>query len=140
MVKGAHGVKQPDAEGGLKMAALPTASHVGKTARSVSGNEGTEFFGYFINSLFPGDPFETVGRSFEWVEETISMMVVVRDVEPFAAGIAFTAGVFPVGPDPGNAVVFDQYLEPAVLGAQHTRCLQPPVHSPCPFLCSWKRS
>jgi hypothetical protein len=76
-----------------------------------------ELEGDLINGLIPWDPLEAVADPFQWIFEAIGIMLVVRNIHPFAACVSFAFHIGLVGFHFDDPVVFDFQLQTTVLGA-----------------------
>jgi len=124
---------EPYAEGRLEMAALPAAAHIGERARAITADDAFQASRDFINSLIPGNPFKCVPDPFQGVFQAVGIVLVVCNVEPLAAAVAFASDIGLVRPNLDDAVVFHFRFEPAVLRAEDTAGLVNCTHE-TPFL------
>ena len=91
-------------------------------------DQHTHFIGDFFYGLVPRDLFEPVSHLFQGMCEAVFGVLMIADIQPFAAGIAQASGVALVRLDLNHPIVFHQHFQPAVLGTQYTPCFMPLAH------------
>ncbi len=120
--------QQRPAEESFQVGPLATAAHVGVRARPMGIQDRPELLRDLVDGLIPGDPLEVVPNPLQRMEEPLAVVLVVVYVPSLAADVALAAKVLLARPNLDHPVVLYLDLEPAVLGAQHTRGLQPFRH------------
>jgi hypothetical protein len=86
---------------------------------------GGEFFGYLLNSLFPGYFLKSVSHLFEGMHKAVGMVLMIDDVQSLTAGVTLRAGIVLISTNFNYMIVLDSNLKPTEICSQHTRCFFP---------------
>jgi hypothetical protein len=62
------------------------------------------------------------------MRQSLVVMLMVNDIEPFAANVALAARIVLVRPNFCHPIIFNQDFKPAVLGTQDTPGFMPFAH------------
>lgn len=73
-----------------------------------------------IHGLVPGDALKLASHTFQGILKPICVVLVVRDVQPFAADVALASCVLFIPLDLDDAVALDLHFKAAVLGTKDT--------------------
>jgi hypothetical protein len=94
----------------------------------VFNQKGLQPGGDFVQRLLPGNGLIIVAHPLEGPGQPVGGILVVKDVETFAAGISSAARVGLVRPHLFHAAFFHEHLQAAVLGAQYASGLESLSH------------
>jgi hypothetical protein len=120
MIVGTEPPEQPETKARLKMAGLAAAAHVGKGSGAMFANNILEFFCDLIDGLRPGNPLKLIAHPLQRVFQTVGVVLMISDIHPFPADIAFTAGIGLISFYFDNPVVLNLHRQTTVLGAEDT--------------------
>ena len=82
----------------------------------------------FFNGLVPGNFFKLVPDLFQRMSESVGVVLIVLDVQPLAADIAFAARIVLVPLDFSYTVVLYADFQSAYVASQYTGCFFPIGH------------
>jgi hypothetical protein len=100
------------------VASLSAAAHIGKGLGTVLLDDSLELCSDLVDGLLPGDPLKGASYPLQRILQSVGVVLVIGNVQPFPANVAFTSDITLVPFHLHNAIILYLDFQPAVLCTQ----------------------